>query len=279
MDPYLPYCQTVCVVLLAVAGHLLGRLVAKARWQIWGAAYLIPLVLIVLVAVARWSPNPQLEFSRPFCWLMADRREFALLAFLVPFSLSIPVAKLPRPRERLLVTALAGLVVAHYSLLPFFMPGLCYGYFCNLQNTMQGDVCLQSTCYTCGPAAAVTALRQLGVPAREGDLAILAHTTQSAGTPSDSLCAAINQSCQAQGVHSTLRTFQSVAELKKALPVIAVVKFGFLVDHYVTVLEVTDKTVVVGDPLEGQQSLSHPEFLEKWRRYGIVLEIQNVNGR
>ena len=49
-------------------------------------------------------------------------------------------------------------------------------------------------------------------------------------------------------------------------------KFGFLVDHYVTVLEVTDTEVVVGDPLNGLDKMSYDEFRERWRFVGIVLK-------
>ena len=52
---------------------------------------------------------------------------------------------------------------------------------------------MQSNGYNCGPAAAVTALRRLGLPAEEGELAILAHTSSAAGTSCDTLCTAIER--------------------------------------------------------------------------------------
>jgi predicted double-glycine peptidase len=44
-----------------------------------------------------------------------------------------------------------------------------------------------------------------------------------------------------------------------------------MVDHYVTVLEVTDSEVVVGDPLDGLDRMSYDEFRRKWRFEGVVL--------
>lgn len=44
-----------------------------------------------------------------------------------------------------------------------------------------------------------------------------------------------------------------------------------MVDHWVTVLEVTDSEVVVGDPLGGLDRLSYQDFAKKWRFVGIVL--------
>ena len=52
-------------------------------------------------------------------------------------------------------------------------------------------------------------------------------------------------------------------------------EFAFLLDHYVTVLNVDDRYVTVGDPLNGRQTLTHAEFARKWRFVGVVL---NRNG-
>jgi len=68
------------------------------------------------------------------------------------------------------------------------------------------------------------------------------------------------------------RTFKNIAELKQAGLALAVVKFGFMVDHWVTVLEVTDSEVIVGDPLNGLEKLSYDEFRKKWRFEGVVLK-------
>jgi hypothetical protein len=42
----------------------------------------------------------------------------------------------------------------------------------------------------------------------------------------------------------------------------------------VTVLEVTDTEVVVGDPLGGLTRLSYQDFAKRWRFIGIVLQRQ-----
>jgi ABC-type bacteriocin/lantibiotic exporter with double-glycine peptidase domain len=70
------------------------------------------------------------------------------------------------------------------------------------------------------------------------------------------------------------RAFKDILELRQAGLTLAVVKFGFLVDHFVTVLEVTDAEVIVGDPLEGLDRMTWDEFRKKWRFCGIVLKRQ-----
>ena len=68
------------------------------------------------------------------------------------------------------------------------------------------------------------------------------------------------------------RSFNTISELKQAGLTLAVIKFGFMVDHYVTVLEVTDSEVIVGDPLDGLDRMSYEEFQQKWRFVGVVLK-------
>ncbi len=270
MSPIQPYLETLGVVILAVCGAVFGRVTSRWQWPRWGIAYAMPLSLIGAIALVRCIPH--LEYIVPFKWIMADRTEFAIFGFLTTSALTIPMYRLPRIRQRVLVGIFAWLIVAIYSLLPFLLPGLNYAYLRDLKTTVDiSGVCLQSNDYNCGPAAAVTALRQLGIQAEEGELAILAHTTRFAGTPVDSLSSAITRRYSADGVHCTVRSFESISDLRQ-FPVIAVVKYGFLVDHYVVVLSVTDRVVELGDPLKGKVMLSHQLFLDKWRKSGIVVE-------
>ncbi len=69
--------------------------------------------------------------------------------------------------------------------------------------------------------------------------------------------------------------FKDLSELRKAGLTLAVIKFGFLVDHFVTVLEVTDAEVVVGDPLTGLERMSYDQFRQKWRFVGVVVRLRS----
>jgi len=60
-------------------------------------------------------------------------------------------------------------------------------------------------------------------------------------------------------------------ELKQAGLSVAVIKFDFLEDHYVTILSVTDREVVAGDPLNGLVTYSYDDFAKVWRFSGVVL--------
>ncbi len=260
--------ETAGVVGLAVAGVVAGRW-CSARGRSWGlTGYAVSLLVLVVIGLARWFPR--LESWPPFAWVMAGRLEFALLGPVFALLLTILSSRLPRKREALLFAVLMVVCTVVNSILPFLLPAVSYRYLAGLKTTVDTDgVCLQSNGYTCGPAAAVTALRRLGVQAEEAALAIAAHTTRVAGTPTDCLCSAIRAE---YGVGCRPAYFRTIDELRGKEPVIVVVKYSFLIDHFVTVLQVTGSTVVVGDPLEGQVELTFAQFARRWRKCGIVLD-------
>jgi predicted double-glycine peptidase len=92
-----------------------------------------------------------------------------------------------------------------------------------------------------------------------------------AGTPSDVLAETLREHYGGRGLTATLRYFKTIAELKQAGLSIAVIKFDFLEDHYVTILSVTDREVVAGDPLNGLVTYSYDDFAKVWRYSGVVL--------
>lgn len=52
---------------------------------------------------------------------------------------------------------------------------------------------------------------------------------------------------------------------------LAVIRFGFLVDHYVAVLEVHPQHLVLGDPAVGRRVVARDEFLKDWKRMGVTI--------
>ncbi len=269
MSPILQaYLETFGVICLAVLGAVAGWRCSKLRRPWWLAGYFGPLLVICVIGLARRSP--ELELKPPFAWAMAGRTEFALLAPVCTLLLMTPLSRLGHKRQRILMAVLMVAAVGQASVVPFLSPAFNCRYLETLQTMVDPDgICLQSNDYTCGPAAAVTALRQIGIEAHEGQLAILARTTRFTGTPPDSLCLAIRNR---HGISCRSVCLREVDDLRGKEPFIAVVKYSFLVDHYVTVLHVGDSTVLIGDPLAGQIEMTHEEFSRKWRRCGILFE-------
>lgn len=258
-------------MLCALAGTALGRWFSKLRSPYWLLGYFIPLAVILTYAVTVRFPSAPLP--SPITWMLGGQKKFALLGFVVTLILTTPLSRMPQKRDRMVVSILMAAVVFLVSIWPLLTPMFNRKQLATLQTRINNEgVCLQNTEYTCGPAAAVTALRRLGLPAEEGPLAIASYTSSETGTQPDILAEALQKEYGRNGLSADYRTFKNIAELKQAGLTLVVVKFGFMVDHWVTVLEVTDSQVVIGDPLNGLEKISCDEFLQKWRFEGIVLK-------
>jgi hypothetical protein len=259
-------------VLSGFAGFGLGCLCSRLPKGWWLLGYFIPLSLILLFGAANYCPAC-LAPAPKLLWLVMGRKKFLLLGFVAAMVLATPLSRLSQKRDRWIITLLIATVVFGGSVWPFLTPMFNRGRLAQLQTCMdlQG-VCRQSTDYTCGPAAAVTVLRKLGFPAEESELALLSGTSAVTGTPLDLLAEALRQKYGKDGLMVEYRYFKNFEELQQAGLTLAVVKYSFMVDHYVAVLKVNDIAVTVGDPLNGIQIISREDFLKQWRFCGIVLQ-------
>ncbi len=265
-----PWIEALGATALAAAGVLLGRWFGRLRKPYWLLGYAFPLFAVCAIGLARRFAA--LEFMPPLSWLMAGRTEFALTALITPMVLTTPLSRLKGLRTKRLVVLVMVLLTLQCGVLPFLAPAFNRSYLRSLTTQVDADgVCLQSNDYNCGPAAAVTALRHLNFAAEEGEIAILARSTRFTGTETDVLAKVLERRYGAEGLRCVYRRFHSVAELDGPGVTIARMKFALLLDHYVTVLKVTDAEVMVGDPLFGKRTLSHEDFSRNWRYRGIVL--------
>jgi len=257
-------------LLCALAGAGLGRWFSKLRSPYWTIGYFIPIVLVFATALAFYFPV--ILFTPPFSWVMLGIKKFACLGFIATMVLTTPLSRVPEKRKRVVISLLMVLIVFYMAIWPFLAPMVDRKQLSDLKTQMDKDgVCMQTTDYTCGPASAVTALRKLGLPADEGQIAILSCTSFQEGTPLDMLAAGLQDKYAGDGLVVKCRVFKNIPELKQAGMTLAVIKYGIMVDHWVTVLEVTDTEVVVGDPLGGLRRLPYDDFLKQWRFIGIVL--------
>jgi len=266
-----PWLETIGVILVALLGIGLGRMFSGFRKSYWALGYLLPALLVAMLVAARCANS--LAFTPPLFWLTTSRAKFVILALAVTMGLTTPLSRLPRKREKLVVCVLMAVVVAWFSVLPFLVPALIKDHLSNLRTRFDSNgICFQTTDYTCAPAAAVTALKKLGLPAHEGEIAVLSHTSPVAGTLPGCLRTALQNRYGADGLKCQYRHFDSVGQLRDAGITLAVVRDAFLSDHCVAVLEVSDRMVTIADPVGGRQLMSHERFEKIWRFTGIVLK-------
>jgi predicted double-glycine peptidase len=271
-----PWLETIGVLILSLSALALGLLFGKIKKRFWLLGYAIPFVLIVMVALVR-NTN-QLQFYQPFSFMSAGRREFVIFSFAIPMLFGTLIPRLKRKLDKILVGILVVIASIMFFVYPFMTPALVRGKLENLKTTFSDEgFCLQTTKYTCGPASAVNALAQFGIKAQEGELAILSHSSPQMGTPEDLLARAIEKRYGSEGIRCSYRYFKSIEQLKQNCPTIAVIKYSFFEDHYVTVLKVTDDKVVIADPIIGGLEYTYEEFKKQWRFVGIVLAKNNHN--
>jgi hypothetical protein len=215
--------ETAGVVLIALLGACVGRLFSRFHKPYWVLGYLIPALLIAMLALVRF--NPALCFVRPFVWIAAGRIRFVTLSLGVSMGLTVPLSRLPYKWEKLAVCVLMAGFVTWFSVLPFLVPALIRGRLWNLQTRFDANgVCRQRTFYTCGPAAAVTALGRLGLSAKEGEIAVLSYSSPITGTLPACLSSALQYRYGADGLRCQYRRFESVDQLRRAGITLAILR-------------------------------------------------------
>lgn len=263
---------TIGIMLLALLCALLGGWLSRLKSPLWVSGYVFAIAGAFSIILARFFPL--LALNPPMRWVMYNRIEFALLGLAFALAMGTLIPRLNHTREKRLLGFTLILVVFCISGIHFLMPAFLHSTFRGFTtNLTKEGICIQNTSYTCGPAAAVTALNRLGLKSEEGDLAIEAHTTSLIGTPAGSLAIAIENMYRHENLTATIRLFKDIDELEQTDGiVIAIVKYSFMVDHYVTVLSVNETHVIVGDPLEGKKTVTREKFKNIWRFTGIVVK-------
>jgi predicted double-glycine peptidase len=265
----MPWLETMGVIALALIGAGLGHLASRLRPAVWVFAETLPFVMVAMIGLSRRFEA--LNFVAPFSWVMEGRREFVMLAVAGTILLVGATGLLADQRQRKLIRVLAFVAVCNFALLPFIQPAVIQRGLSRAPTRLDANgICRQQYSYTCGPAAAVTALRYLDLPASEGELAILAHTSPIAGTAPDSLASALRKR-YGEAIDCQYRYFTSIDDMKAEGVVLATISAGPLNDHFIAVLHIASDSVTLGDPEEGLRIVTKREFEEMWRNSGVVI--------
>lgn len=263
--------ETTAVIFVAFIGVLAGHKISRLRSPHWIWGYFLPLLLIAVLHIAARAGTS--VFVPALACISTGRARFVIVCVAVTVGSMTLCGRLKRRLEKAIVVALMAAVVLWSSVLPFLVPALIKG---RLQATEtqfgENDICFQTTSYTCGPAAAVTALRQLGLSGEEGQLAILSHTSPVAGTLPWCLYKTLQDTYGRDGLKCELKYFDTISEVPADCVTLAIVKDAFMLDHCVAILDVGEESVVIGDPVLGRRKMSHKQFEKMWRFYGIVMQ-------
>ncbi len=263
------------VITAAFLGAVAGRSFSRLKNPHWGWGYLLPLTLIFSLALITYAGLN--AFTPFFAWISSGRLRFVIIALSVTMGAMTLIGRLTNRIEKAFLFVVMICVVAWGAVMPFAYPLIIKNNLARLPTLIDADnVCFQSTPYTCGPAAAVTALSHLGIRAHEGELAILSHTSPIIGTMPWELYKAIEDRYAGNGIDCQFRHFDSISQLREADVTLAVIKDAFLLDHCVAVIEVGENTVTIGDPVFGKIQMSYKDFQGIWRFYGIALKLNHT---
>lgn len=259
------------VVLVSIAGVYIGRKMSLSSGPYRALGYIIPFALTGLILAGKYC-GP-LAYYKPLSWFTAGQFRYTALALVITLGLTAPIEHLKYKWEKILISIVMVVFVVCFSILPSLAPVMLYDEFSNLDTTINTDgVCMQSKDYTCGPAAAVTALRKLGLDAEEGQLAIRSRTSPLTGTLPKNLYDAINDIYENDNLQCQFRQFDSISQLVNGGITLVVLQEAFMLDHCVAVLDVSNDAVRIADPSIGEMSISIDKFEKSWRFAGIVLK-------
>ncbi|MEN4017336.1 MAG: C39 family peptidase [Methanobacterium sp.] len=123
-------------------------------------------------------------------------------------------------------------------------------------------IVMQSTDFSCGPAALATVLQNMGINATEGELKVLAGTDTS-GTTMHGL----SEAAKAKGLSATGMKL-SVNDLKPN-NIVHIILDGE--GHYSVVREVTDTSVYLADPSLGNIEMTREKFNEIYTGNALLI--------
>jgi predicted double-glycine peptidase len=259
------------VIYAAIIGAEGGRSLSRLKNRYWCLGYLLPLAMVCsLLYITIMGLSASNSFLASIC---ISRLRFVIIAMAISMGATTLICRLKNRLEKAIVFVIMLIVISWGAVMPFALPIIFENNLAKLPTITDSDnICFQSTSYTCGPAAAVTALRQIGFNAHEGEIAILAHTSPIIGTMPWTLYKAIQNRYGDSGVDCQFRHFDSIKQLREADVTLVILKDAFMLDHCVAVIAVGDKTVTIGDPMAGKIQMSHKNFMAVWRNYGITLK-------
>ena len=158
-------------------------------------------------------------------------------------------------------------------LVPFVKPLLDPIDMGQLKDRYEGEVYLQSTFSTCGPASAATLLRSFGKIASEKELAQDSFTSRG-GTEIWYLARAFRK----RGVRTSV-VIRAGADLAIPSPAIAGVVLPGNAGHFIAILNSDQQRITIADPLKGKLVVASSDLPHYYRFTGFFLVLGSPKQR
>lgn len=255
------------VLLLSIAGFALGAWLGGKSKRVATATVAVGLLALFARTATRYLPHLEYHLL-PFDWYAVVHPWWVIPAAFL--TLGVGTRQMSTPNGRRLVGVFAGALllvcVQRLWITARFDPATVHG------RLNREGLCIQSTDYSCGAASAVMLLHQAGVASTEREMAELCWTNGLTGTDEFGVCMGLRRKLAGSGRRPALVRSDWDDLVRRRGPAMATIYFGFMIDHWVLVLEAREHEVVLLDPLAGRRVLTRDEFLAVWRRGLVVID-------
>ncbi len=252
------------LVLAAILGHALGARLGRRSRRV--ALALMVGLFPILILRGLVATLPELTFVLfPFSWYAALHPWWGFPPAFVFMGAAGVVAE-----GRL--TRAAARACALLILVPFLLAltGMVWFHPDYLSGTpTRHGLVMQTTGYSCGPAAAATFLSQAGIATTEREMALLCRTNPVLGTDPVSATWGLRRKAGPAGYDVQLQRVTPLRLVGLQEPCLALIRYSAISDHWLVVLHAGSRGVIVADPDAGVYRMSWAYFLRQWR--GIVI--------
>jgi hypothetical protein len=258
------------VLAVFCAATFLSLRIGKLSGEKWTVGFLIGGALLVGVTLPKLVPG---LINTGFYQLILGGKIDGMLVGIAGIISVVPcLPRLRVARTRFLVVAFLAISVFRSAILPSACFYLNRDELTSLSGHVDPDgVYLQTTGYTCGPAAAATVLNAYGIDASEGEIALGTGCNSYSGTRSLDLVSYINTK-HGEDLRAEYRYVDEVDSLKHMKGFfIAEVKASTFTDHFVVIMGFNGDSLQVADPSLGSYEMRTATFSEGWRRKVIVV--------
>jgi predicted double-glycine peptidase/uncharacterized membrane protein len=273
----IPWMEDTLALVVALALGItsaLGVLKVRHKWM-WISWFLaLCLGAFTLGMLGRYPEWAQRTGTSSILW---HHSIYIVNAFLFSALFVLIFANWTNSRSKPLLYLLGTVTILKLGILP----GL--GYVLDLDHwnksktlVDQDGVCRQSTDYSCGPAAVVTALMRLGIQVSESEIALASRANSFGGTQPLNLLLAIHSlNSPEHPLQARILTPGSIENIPTSSPAVALVKHSQFNNHYVCILGSYGDKFLIADPDRGAGLMSRPKFSEIY--LGLIIQIVPVS--
>ena len=259
----------IITIVFCLAAYLANR-IGRFPDPKWIAGFIVGGAMLFVINLPRIVPS--LLNTSFYQLILGNDIDIAIMGTAGIISIVPCVPRLKGHRSKFL--AITFLVVS--LLRCSFLPAAC-SYFnrnelTNLSGRIDSDgVYLQTTGYTCGPAATATVLNAYGIKDTERNIALNTGCNSYSGTKSLDLVDYINTR-YGNKLRAEYRYFKDIDSLINTDAFfIAEVEAGAFTDHFVAILGLDNNSVMIADPSVGQIQTSIKLFTREWKNRAIVI--------